>query len=60
MIARTILDARIAEVREALRKARLLRHMAVVFLIGLVVLCCLACTAAGGFYAYYLEVKSLR
>lgn len=37
MIARTILDARIAEVREALRKARLLRHMAVVFLIGLVV-----------------------
>ena len=37
MIARTILDARIAEVREALRKARLLRHMAVVFLIGLIV-----------------------
>jgi hypothetical protein len=37
MIARTILDARIAEVREALRKARLLRHMAVVFLLGLVV-----------------------
>jgi len=30
------------------------------FLLGLVVLCCLACTAAGGFYAYYLEVKSLR
>lgn len=37
MIARTILDARIAEVREALRKARLLRHMAVVFVLGLVV-----------------------
>ena len=37
MIARTILDARIAEVREALRKARLLRHMAVVFLIGILV-----------------------
>jgi hypothetical protein len=37
MIARTILDSRIAEVREALRKARLLRHMAVAFLIGLVV-----------------------
>ena len=37
MIARTILDARIAEVREALRKARLLRHMAWAFLIGLVV-----------------------
>jgi len=37
MIARTILDARIAEVREAFRKARLLRHMAVVFLLGLVV-----------------------
>jgi hypothetical protein len=34
MIARTILDARIAEVREALRKARLLRHMAWAFLIG--------------------------
>jgi hypothetical protein len=37
MIVRTILDARIAEVRKALRKTRLLRHMAVVFLIGLLV-----------------------
>ncbi|MFM7605826.1 MAG: hypothetical protein ACKO8Z_11610, partial [Prosthecobacter sp.] len=37
MIARTILDARIAEVREALRKARLLRHMAWAFLIGIIV-----------------------
>jgi hypothetical protein len=37
MIARTILDARIAEVREALRRARLLRHLAVVFLIGILV-----------------------
>ncbi|MBL9177952.1 MAG: hypothetical protein JNM65_07810 [Verrucomicrobiaceae bacterium] len=37
MIARTILEARISEVREALRKARLLRHMAVVFFIGIVV-----------------------
>lgn len=36
MIARTILDARIAEVREALRKARLLRHMAAVFALGIV------------------------
>lgn len=37
MIARTILEARIAEVREALRRARLLRHLAVVFAIGIVV-----------------------
>ncbi|WP_395715466.1 hypothetical protein [Prosthecobacter sp.] len=37
MIARTILEARISEVREALRRARLLRHMAVVFLIGVLV-----------------------
>ncbi|MBE7495965.1 MAG: hypothetical protein HS117_13555 [Verrucomicrobiaceae bacterium] len=37
MIARTILEARIAEVREALRKARLLRHLAAVFLVGIVV-----------------------
>lgn len=37
MIARTILEARISEVREALRQARLLRHMAVVFFIGIVV-----------------------
>lgn len=37
MIARTILDARISEVREALRRARLLRHMAVVFVLGIVV-----------------------
>lgn len=37
MIARTILDARIAEVREALRKARLLRHMAWAFFIGILV-----------------------
>jgi hypothetical protein len=37
MIARTILEARISEVREALRRARLLRHMAVVFFIGILV-----------------------
>jgi len=37
MIARTILDARIAEVREALRRARLLRHLAVVFALGILV-----------------------
>lgn len=37
MIARTILEARISEVREDLRRARLLRHMAVVFFIGIVV-----------------------
>ncbi|MCX6849418.1 MAG: hypothetical protein NTY98_10895 [Verrucomicrobia bacterium] len=37
MIARTILEARIAEVREALRRARLMRHLAVVFAIGIVV-----------------------
>jgi hypothetical protein len=37
MIARTILDARIAEVREALRRARLLRHLAVVFALGVLV-----------------------
>ncbi len=37
MIARTILEARISEVRGALRQARLLRHMAVVFCIGTVV-----------------------
>jgi len=30
------------------------------FLLGLLALCCLACTAAGGFYAYFLHVKSLR
>jgi hypothetical protein len=37
MIARTILEARIAEVREALRRARLLRHLAAVFAIGILV-----------------------
>jgi len=37
MIARTILEARIAEVREALRLARLMRHLAVVFALGVVV-----------------------
>ncbi len=37
MIARTILDARIAEVREALRCARLLRHLADVFALGILV-----------------------
>lgn len=37
MIARTILEARIAEVREALRLARLMRHLAVVFALGGVV-----------------------
>ena len=35
MIARTILEARIAEVREALRRARLLRHLAVAFVLGI-------------------------
>lgn len=37
MIARTILEARIAEVREALRRARLMRHLAVVFALGILV-----------------------
>lgn len=37
MIARTILEARIAEVREALRRARLMRHMAAVFAAGILV-----------------------
>jgi len=37
MIARTILEARIAEVREALRRARLMRHLAAVFAIGILV-----------------------
>lgn len=37
MIARTILEARIAEVREALRRARLLRHLAAAFAIGILV-----------------------
>lgn len=37
MIARTILEARIAEVREALRSARLMRHLAVAFAIGTLV-----------------------
>lgn len=37
MIARTILEARIAEVREALRRARLMRHLAVVFTLGILV-----------------------
>jgi len=37
MIARTILDARIAEIREALRRARLLRHLALVFALGILV-----------------------
>ncbi|WP_395737738.1 hypothetical protein [Prosthecobacter sp.] len=37
MIARNILEARIAEVREALRRARLLRHLAAVFAIGILV-----------------------
>jgi hypothetical protein len=37
MIARTILDARIAEVREALRRARFYRHLAAVFAIGILV-----------------------
>ncbi|MBK8091494.1 MAG: hypothetical protein IPK32_05750 [Verrucomicrobiaceae bacterium] len=37
MIARTILTARIDEVREALRRARLLRHLAVVLVIGILV-----------------------
>ena len=36
MIARTILETRIAEVREALRRARLLRHLAAVFALGIV------------------------
>ena len=37
MIARTILEARIAEVREALRRARLLRHLAVAFVLGILI-----------------------
>lgn len=37
MIARTILEARIAEVREALRRARLMRHLAAVFVLGILV-----------------------
>ena len=37
MIARTILEARIAEVREALRRARLMRHLAAVFVFGILV-----------------------
>jgi hypothetical protein len=37
MIARTILEARIAEVREALRRARLMRHLAAVFALGIFV-----------------------
>ncbi len=37
MIARTILEARIAEVREALRRARLMRHLAVVFALGILI-----------------------
>ncbi len=37
MIARTILEARIAEVREALRRARLMRHLAAVFALGILV-----------------------
>lgn len=37
MIARTILEARISEVREALRRARLLRHLALAFAIGILV-----------------------
>lgn len=37
MIARTILEARIAEVREALRRARLMRHLSVVFALGILV-----------------------
>lgn len=37
MIARTILEARISEVREALRRARLLRHLAAAFAIGILV-----------------------
>jgi hypothetical protein len=37
MIARTILEARIAEVREALRRARLMRHLAAAFVVGILV-----------------------
>lgn len=37
MIARTILEARIAEVREALRRARLMRHVAAVFAVGILI-----------------------
>ncbi|MFN0077183.1 MAG: hypothetical protein ACKVY0_11975 [Prosthecobacter sp.] len=37
MIARTILEARIAEVRESLRRARLMRHLAVAFALGILV-----------------------
>ena len=35
MIARSILEARIGEVREALRRARLMRHVAAVFALGI-------------------------
>ncbi|OYW72090.1 MAG: hypothetical protein B7Z37_25885 [Verrucomicrobia bacterium 12-59-8] len=37
MIARTILEARIAEVREGLRSARLMRHLSAAFAIGILV-----------------------
>ncbi len=49
MIARTILEARIAEVREALRRARLLRHLAAVFVIGVVVRGALLLATLNGF-----------
>lgn len=49
MIARTILEARIAEVREALRLARLMRHLAVVFALGVVVRGGLLLAALNGF-----------
>ncbi|OYW77178.1 MAG: hypothetical protein B7Z37_05370 [Verrucomicrobia bacterium 12-59-8] len=49
MIARTILEARIAEVREALRLARLMRHLAAVFALGIVVRGALLLATLNGF-----------
>ncbi|WP_395752069.1 hypothetical protein [Prosthecobacter sp.] len=50
MIARNILEARIAEVREALRRARLLRHLAAVFAIGILVRGSLLLATLNGFH----------
>ncbi|MFC5454847.1 hypothetical protein [Prosthecobacter fluviatilis] len=49
MIARTILEARIAEVREILRRARLMRHLAVVLVAGIVVRGALLLATLNGF-----------
>lgn len=50
MIARTILEARIAEVRDALRRARLMRHLAAVFALGVVVRGSLLLATLNGFH----------